>query len=49
MKRVFKEFDKTLYSVDIMFYSIMTLIGYFLVNSDTNFIIITGPIATQIS
>ena len=34
MKRIFKEFDRTLYSVDIMFYSIMTLIGYFLVNSD---------------
>ena len=34
MKRVFKEFDRTLYSVDIMFYAIMSFIGYFLIKSD---------------
>lgn len=32
MKRVIKEFDRTLYSVDIMLYSIMSLMGYFLIN-----------------
>ena len=34
MKRVFKEFDRTLYSVDIMFYAIMSFVGYFLIKSD---------------
>ena len=34
MKRVFKEFDKSLYSIDIMLYSIMSFMGFFLLNSE---------------
>lgn len=32
MKKVFREFDKSLYSIDIMLYSIMSFMGFFLLN-----------------
>ena len=36
MKRVVKEFDKSIYVIDIMFYTIMTAIGFFLLSSEVS-------------
>lgn len=36
MKSVVKEFDKSIYVIDIMFYTIMTAIGFFLLSSEVS-------------